>query len=319
MESLLTKESFDSYLKDSRTKAFPAQGIPAGRILLDPLNGRVSLNLLVDTIPDLTLSERLNWETLELTSIGKYNGQLSIQADEKMYEGYLLISDIAGNFSLGQDLQRAVRSATSKFAELIEADSILSPEKQLGLIGELLVLGEVEGLFPERSLEYWVGPERSEHDFKFPNFDLEVKTTSSESRKHKIGTMQQLMENPGRDLYLASFQLTKTPEDSGISLGGLVNELRRTFLSQEESFIDKLEHSGWRARHNHLYSAKFAFRNEALAFKVDANFPRVLSENLILNPSLVPRITEIEYSVNLDHLEAKGELFSMLRSEQEVA
>lgn len=319
METLLTRASFEEYLRDHRMKGFPAQGVPKGKILVDPQNGRVQLRLLVEALPDLTLSERLRWETLEISSEGHYLGQLSVQADEKMYEAYLLISDIASEFAQSRDLQLSIKFATARFAELIEMENVLSPEKQLGLIGELLVLREVEMLLPKNSLRFWVGPEKSEHDFKFPHFDLEVKTTSSEARKHKIGSVQQLLESPGRELFLASIQLTMSTEGSGFSLGDLVNSLRETFTAQGEMFIEKLHQTGWRLKHNHLYTMKFAHRSEPLAFTVDENFPRVLSEHLTLNPGLGPRISDIEYRINLEDLEPRGELSTILRIELENA
>lgn len=319
LETLLTKDSFQHYLKDSRVKAFPAPGISGGKLLLDPLNKTISLSISVGVEPDLTLSERLRWETHEISPGGKLVGQLVLQADEELYEGYLLVADIVAEFSTHNDLGRAVLQSTTKFADLIETEPLLGAEKQIGLLGELLVLKELVDLSSLSALHFWEGPNKSEHDFKFTSADLEVKTTTSERRHHKIGSIRQLMESPGRALNLASIQLTKTSGNAGFSLGEVVADLTIDLAPLQDLFIERLNKAGWRLRHNHLYSMRYSLRSEPIVFQVKESFPRLLPSRLNLEPEQELRITDIEYRINLDNLDLSQPLRGFLRDELGVA
>ena len=312
METLLTKESFELYLKDSRVKAFPTPGVDGGKLLLHPLNKSLSLLITVHEEPDLTLSERLRWETLEILPGDALLGHLVLQADDELYEGYLLLADIVAEFSSHKDLGRAVVQSTSKFADLIETESLLSNEKQLGLLGELLVLRELIELTSCDAVRFWQGPVGAEHDFVLNSLDVEVKTTKSERRQHKIGSIQQLIASPGRNLHLVSVQLTRASSSGGFSLSDVVSGIANLTGPYEAQFFDGLNRVGWRSRHSHLYSEKYSFRSETLVFKVNDSFPRLVPSSLNLDPDLEPRISDIEYRLNLENLEPNETLQNFL-------
>ena len=301
LATLLTKETFEKYLIDSRVKALPVEGLSKAKILIDPLNGKVSLQLIADKVPDLALSERMSWESITVLNDGHF-GELVVWAQEQMFEAYLLIADIAAEFvSLGS-LQLALVVATSRFTELLELGKALSFEKQLGLAGELLVIQELLAKGVDDPLASWLGPGRSEHDFKFQDFDLEIKTTSSEGRNHKIANIFQLVPSSGRKLFLVSIQLTTAGENSGFTLSDLVRGLAKTAEIRESVFSEKLTAAGWRADHSHLYSARFELRSEPAVFEVNHEFPRLTPEDLGLNADSSPRVSDVSYRLNLDGL-----------------
>ena len=313
METLLTKESFDLYLKDSRVKAFPTPGVDGGKLLLHPLNKTLSLLITVKSEPDLTLSERLRWETLDILPDDALLGQLVLQADDELYEGYLLLADIVAEFSTQKDLGRAVAQSTSKFADLIETEALLSNEKQLGLLGELLVLRELIEWTSLDAVRFWQGPVGAEHDFVLNSLDLEVKTTISERRQHKIGSIQQLIASPGRELHLVSVQLTRASSSGGFSLRDVVSETANSIGPNETQFFEGLNRVGWRSRHSHLYSDKYSLRSDTLVFTVNDSFPRLVPSSLNLHPDLEPRISDIEYRLNLENLEPNETLQNFLQ------
>ena len=302
MATLLTKVSFDDYLRDARIKALPVDGLKGAKILIDPLNKRVALEVACSSIPDLTLTERLSWNTLEETP-GNYVGELSVWAEQQMFEAYLLVADIAADFIELGDIQLALESATKGFSELLQTNRVLSLEKQIGLLGELLVLRDLIQLGKTDALNSWLGPEGGEHDFKFVEFDLEVKTTISEKRSHRIGSLSQLTPSGDRTLLLASVQLTRTTGALGFSIAELVDWIKSNSDSIWDQLAEKLRHCGWREDHSHLYSARFELRSEPLTFRVDSNFPRLMSETLELSEELMPRISEVSYRVDLESLD----------------
>ena len=302
MATLLTKVSFDDYLRDARIKALPVDGLKGAKILIDPLNKRVALEVACSSIPDLTLTERLSWNTLEETQ-GNYVGELSVWAEQQMFEAYLLVADIAAEFIDLGDIQLALESATKGFSELLQTNRVLSLEKQIGLLGELLVLRDLIQLGKTDALNSWLGPEGGEHDFKFVEFDLEVKTTISEKRSHRIGSLSQLTPSGDRTLLLASVQLTRTTGALGFNIAELVDWIKSNSDSTWDQLAEKLRHCGWREDHTHLYTARFELRSEPLTFRVDSNFPRLMSETLELSEELMPRISEVSYRVDLESLD----------------
>ncbi|WP_330458052.1 PD-(D/E)XK motif protein [Streptomyces sp. NBC_00820] len=110
----------------------------------------------------------------------------------------------------GKDFKRAFDDTVHGWSALLGRPRGLSPDKRLGLHGELAVLVRVaDAIGWQSALDAWVGPNGEEHDFAFESADLEVKTTASERRRHTIHGLGQLTETPGRSLWLASFRLTR--------------------------------------------------------------------------------------------------------------
>ena len=62
----------------------------------------------------------------------------------------------------------------------------LSKIEQIGLMGELLVLKELEHS-SHHIVQHWVGPLDKLHDFEGVQLDIEVKTTT----KHQIASISQ--------------------------------------------------------------------------------------------------------------------------------
>lgn len=302
LATLLTKESFEQYLKDSRLKALAVQGLSDAKLLIDPLRKRVALQASTKQVPDLATTEKLTWDTISLQKDGSIFGELSVLAEDQMYEGYLLLADVAAELADSHDLQKALEEATGGFTELLTLQSVLSPEKQLGLVGELLIIREIVLTNEIDPVGFWLGPEKSEHDFKFLMFDLEVKTTTSEMRKHKIATISQLLPSQGRELFLASIQLTRASKSSGFSLFELATELLASKKLDSQALSAKLVETGWKAKHNHLYTSRFELRSEILIYEVNEEFPKLTQNVLALAAAYESRITDISYRVNLDGL-----------------
>ncbi|GJF20595.1 PD-(D/E)XK motif protein [Streptomyces sp. HO565] len=110
----------------------------------------------------------------------------------------------------GRPLSQAFDETVHGWSALLGRPRGMSPERRLGLHGELAVLARIAGTIGWRAaLGMWVGPTGEEHDFALAEADLEVKTTASESRKHTVHGLGQLTETPGRPLWFASLRLTR--------------------------------------------------------------------------------------------------------------
>ncbi|MFF4348848.1 PD-(D/E)XK motif protein [Streptomyces sp. NPDC001530] len=110
----------------------------------------------------------------------------------------------------GRTLDQAYAETVQAWSALLDRPRALSLEQRIGLIGELAVLRALSNECGwAAAVESWTGPDGEEHDFGLPGFDLEVKTTASEQRRHTIHGITQLTPTPGRLLWFASLQLTR--------------------------------------------------------------------------------------------------------------
>lgn len=310
---LLSRESFDQLLRDFRVKALPVDGLKSAKLIVDPLNSRLRLNLVTNDIPDLALEENLTWESLRILEPGSIEGELTILASGQMFEAYLLVADIVSEFIELGSLRVALDSVTERFSELLSKSKILSAEKQLGLLGELLVVRELAKITLGDPTGFWLGPEREEHDFKLPEIDIEVKTTASERRQHTIGSLSQLMASQGRPLYLISIQLTRASAGSGFSLSETIDELNALGSISSPSLEQKLERYGWRKEHHHLYRVRFETRFDPMVYLVNESFPRLTAASLDMPEGTAARISDISYRLDLEGLTPCEDIGDILR------
>jgi hypothetical protein len=97
------------------------------------------------------------------------------------------------------------------------SQGILLPERRLGLIGEclllrrLLRLARTEGIGPETVLDRWWGYSPARRDFAAKGLGVEVKTTSHNTRTHRVGLDQLEPEEKGEMVYLYSIGLKSDP------------------------------------------------------------------------------------------------------------
>jgi len=212
----------------------------------------------------------------------------------------------------GQQLAvAAFREAWVRTRELIEQQVVLSRDKQLGLLGELILLANVAAthhLGWRAALESWHRAANAEHDFAFRSADIEVKTTSKETRAHIIGSLNQLKASPGRSLYLLSLQFSASPlhANGSISLNEKITEIRNAFGTTDDlrtQFLQRLTSAGWNEEHSSHYNYRVIERSHPTIIKVDDEFPRLTPENLVgLRPDHLVRIQSVVYSVDVSGL-----------------
>jgi Putative PD-(D/E)XK family member, (DUF4420) len=117
---------------------------------------------------------------------------------------------------------------------LRERSSGLSREETTGLIGELVVLGELLAL-DRAALGFWEAPGDGLHDFHREGHALEVKTSIGPSSQVRISALDQLDILGLRRLDLLHVRLIESPD--GTTLGTIVSDImarleepsRRTF------------------------------------------------------------------------------------------
>jgi hypothetical protein len=282
-----------------------------------PICSELELQLEIN-IPDneLTLHGKWDGSLLDVTDMANctfaFNAsesdalktfRLSLNNVSDWYLFYQFIELIVRNMSNGALLANGYSAAVDEWRSLLAARTRLSTEREIGLFGELLFVESLLKTFGRSfDISCWTGPKSEEHDFKFANRDLEVKTTTSESRSHRITSLTQLEPSPNKELYLLSIQITR---DGSIAstLPELVDRVRALLqVKDHEKFADLLCKSQFHEDARDLLTTKWGLRSSPNTYLVDETFPSLTDRNISMSPSLRSLVSDIEYRVNVSTL-----------------
>lgn len=233
---------------------------------------------------------------------------LSISVDRReLFKAFYLLSiEIADLIQVSKMApDAALSSALDNWKELLRDVSVLTEERQLGLLGELWALEMLLNGEGTKALTYWVGPKGEPHDFRFRSTELEVKACRSVDRRHRISSLSQLLPSQGHLLYLLSLQFE--PAASGRSLPEVVNALRTQLSGQGLAEFDgHLRSLGYRGEHEDHYRDRYRLRSLASVIPVDDTCPRLIPATLsaALPALLLTRVHSVTYEVVVDGLGA---------------
>lgn len=206
-----------------------------------------------------------------------------------------------------QPAMAAVGFELRSFTDLLEEKPLLSPERQIGLVGELLFLERLLAPMGPEALDAWLGPFGEPHDFRLKMNEFEVKTTVSPHRVHTIHGSEQLVASDGCSLFLVSILLGPAGADNGFSLADKVSELSGKFVStpaRSIQFETALETYGFRATDSASYVRRFAMRRLMAIIPIDDLFPAITRPRLqSMLGSLATRVESVQYDVRLEGLE----------------
>lgn len=196
------------------------------------------------------------------------------------------------------------------FAELLEEKPLLSIERQLGLLGELIVLDRIVAKHGTVVLDAWIGPQREPHDFRIEQVEYEVKTTAGAQRIHTIHGTEQLVPSSGCSLFLVSILLGPAGKSNVWSLADVVQRLSAKFApapARLAQFTAGLEHYGYRAADGDHYTRRFAFRRPLAVVPIDDRFPAITRPTVqaALGEERSSRIDALQYDVNVEGLEVE--------------
>ena len=173
----------------------------------------------------------------------------------------------------------------------------LSPESEIGLVGELTVLRAVidAGVSPATAIESWVGPLDGVQDFELGTGSLEVKTTlSATGFTAKIGSLEQLDDSLRQPLFLVGARLRQS--ETGQRLPELVAEMHDVIAGEAEAvrlLSERLIAAGYFDAHADRYSRRLSLHDIRI-IEVTEFFPRLTPGNLPLG------ITKATYEIDLD-------------------
>lgn len=299
----LDPRSVEAYFQLGARTAFDLGKEQPVRMVIDPVAESIELMTpAVGADPEVSSFERLSFSRIALEGTEWF--LLRVDAHDMHYEGYVLIESVVDLLHSGATFRHSVSEALVSLKELLASRRRLTDDKVTGLIGELLVLQHVIGSVGELvAIEAWLGPDAAEHDFAFPEFEAEVKTTTSEHRVHVIGSETQLEASPHTPLNLVSIQITRAGAgERGFTLPSLVADIRASLDHSIRSFDLALEGLGWRAEDADLYRRTYQLRSTPRAYAVDAEFPAITSARLGTVVPNVVNVSAVSYRVDVTDL-----------------
>lgn len=295
----LSREGLQQYLAEGAPAAVKIDGAPVAYLIIEPSAQKLTLRapLAKNTLPDLSAYQNLqagvvHWE-------GAQWCQISITGPV-ILDAYPLLIAIADRVQLlGFEFARATKASLDAFREVLAGGASLSEEERIGLFGELLVLERIMSMASsESAVACWRGADAEEHDFDVDEGDVEVKTTTSESRRHWIGSLGQLSPTLGRPLWLVSIQLTAAGL-GGASLGELVARIEAKLdAGSLKTFRTKLAALGWRDPHSEDLR-RMRYRSAPAIYRVDEAFPALTHRELKTLGLGADKIVQVKYMLDL--------------------
>jgi len=175
----------------------------------------------------------------------------------------------------------------------------LSRETQTGLYGELNVLRDVVLTSASEDIwavKGWLGWERKNQDFQFPEMAIEVKTTSQNiPEKIHISNVLQLDDHGLDPLLLAVVHVDRN-HAKGETLPEMVQALRKRLGSGSEpcKLLNRgLMEAGYIDEHEEQYlSARYKLLKRDF-YRVRDKFPRLITKQLL------PGVTDVKYDINI--------------------
>ena len=174
----------------------------------------------------------------------------------------------------------------------------LSVPRQLGLCGELEILGDLldAGVGPLSALSFWQGPSGGLHDFVLPIGALEVKSTATQD-KIWISSAEQLDTSVKSPLFLAvvNFSVDREQGTTLIEYVDFVREKIGKNFPAKQIYDSYLLDLGILFDDNTEKYEKFILDSKYF-FEITSEFPSLNKENM------PKEVCEVKYCLNIENL-----------------
>lgn len=302
-------EAFEARIAEGPPSVEPVKGAPKVVLFIEPRGARIGLRIsskpeMLPASPLAEVSVREIGDGVEtLVEVSTSNPSL-------FRDFYAFCCAIADRVQLDQQpVGSALAETLRSWSALLRRKSLLSEDRQIGLLGELIFLIQVAAEYGwALAAAAWYGPDSEEHDFTLPRIDVEVKTTRAEARIHEISSLTQLLPKMKRPLVLLSIQLTVGADArESFSLPEMVAQALSAAMSNDPtagaSIREQLSRLGWLDEDAPLYGGRFQKRGTLVAIPVDDAFPAIVPATLkSLGPGGLARIRRVSYLINVEGL-----------------
>jgi hypothetical protein len=175
-----------------------------------------------------------------------------------------------------------VLAAWKELLAAAEGSAVLSDERLVGLLGELLCLELVAALDPMRRVDTWSGPSGHQHDLVYSDHAVEVKsTTVKEGRVVTINSVDQLDPSPARSLHLVFQRFQAAPLGTGETLPSVIKRLAELGLSPT-ALHKSLTLLGYSPAHDENYRRRpFLLVERRVYDSTRSSFPKIVRSSFV--------------------------------------
>lgn len=268
----------------------------------------ISVDTILPKLPEIN-GLKIEYQVFGETGLEEKN-YILLECHSKSYLSNFteIIKEILSEYD-NQDFEliKVINRVIAKWRYFLAKPSnqILSEDKIIGLIGELMFLSKLILFYYEDSLNIWTA-NSGEEDFINHGKIIEVKTTLNEKHEHIINGIDQLLIKDGCEKQILSLLLTKSSNLNSISLPIIIDECAGNFVEDPENydlFYKKLSYRGYDVRDNSEYLEYSYILNRGGYFNVDSSFPKLTKAELA--SQLNSRISKIRYTVDMEGLPCK--------------
>jgi hypothetical protein len=218
-----------------------------------------------------------------------FNDEIFLALISSIYDSLTKQTD---SFNFFQELKLILKNFKNFFEK---SKTELNQSNELGLFGELLFLDRLIQEKDEDVINFWMGPNRSRHDFEVLDIGYEIKSTLKQKNVSiSISSEVQLEKNNLNELNLVLYTLEKNA--NGISLLELAQKLIHKFSSVKNKTLYKanLLRLGFDIDNNINDQNYKVLKSNIL--KVEDDFPKITKSSIDKN------IFDVKYKINIDHL-----------------
>jgi hypothetical protein len=300
-------ETLLEYASAGVQASIPIEGDPSTLLTIDAPNDELRLDVSWDGEEPPAVGEYLHISTGVSFRGGRNWATVTIHGTRFFAEAYPLLRKVADQVQLeGMTFAESLQSSLANYHDLLAAMGQMSALKEVGLFGELTVVSYlIASMGARAALEAWRGGDQlEEHDLGLPDDDVEIKTTTAESRRHWISGIDQLRATESRNLWLLSLQLTGAGVSDGERLPDLIDRVESQLPdSLRPTYGARIARTGFRVQQPRESFRRLRFRASPLCFPVTGDFPRL--DSRMLGKAAVPlnRIHELNYTIHLDGME----------------
>lgn len=308
----ISSRTLNEYVEAGVRASIPVPGSPDVLLTVDGSNQTLSLEVSWDGEQPPVIREYVHISTDVVHRHGRNWAVVTVHGIRFFTEAYPLLRSVADLIQLkGTSFAAAAERSLARYHDLLASIGQMPVQQEAGLFGELLVVAHLIGTIgPGPAVAAWRGGDQSEeHDFGLPHDDVEVKITTSEQRRHWIGSIHQLRPSPRRRLWLLSIQLTAGGASDAERLPDVVDRVERQLPDGlRPHFLTRLGEAGFRVQQPTDTYRSLRPRSEPGRYVVDDGFPRLGLQLLRTGGARLDRITDVSYMIDLDGMQSAGSL-----------
>jgi hypothetical protein len=206
---------------------------------------------------------------------------------------------LAAAVAAPQQPATACRVVLDRWREFLgsERSPLLSEERTVGLLAELLEVRAVLEHDRELRIDVWAGPSGATHDLRRGAHSIEVKGTQVREGKFvQVNGLEQLVPPPGGRLHLA-WRRFERDDTSPLSLPAAIRETRALGVDNL-ALTERLALAGYDPAHAEEYEARRYREVESRLYEVDDDFPRIVPTSFA-GGTAPPGVLRLRYTVDL--------------------